>query len=281
MRLATGRFKGQGEEMRWFRLPQFFLVTPPVLNRATSLTVLHTKSPNMTAPYSLLSAVSYEQKLPWNLSATFSYTWERGVHLLRQRNVNAPLPDSSNLRPLPAQGPILEYESTGISKRHELVVALRGDFNAKLSVNGSYRLAFARSDTESPTTTPANSYDLSTEFSRAATDQGHQFYFEAYIALPWRVSLSPNIYVASGGPFNITTGSDDNGDTLFSDRPAFANASAPGAIITRFGVFNAHPQRGDAIIPRNFGRAPGEVSMNLNLSKTLGFGLSSASTAAG
>jgi len=200
------------------------------------------------------------------------------VHLLRTRNANAPLPDSPNLRPQPAQGPILEYESAGRSQRHEFVVALQGDLSNKLSFYSSYRLAFAHSDTDSPNTAPANSYDLSTEFGRAETDQRHQFYFEAYVGLPWGLQLSPNIYIASGGPFNITTGNDDNADTLFTDRPAFANASDPRAIITRFGVFNPHPQSGDMIIPRNFGRGPGEVSVDLNLSKTFTFGASSNGT---
>jgi len=226
-----------------------------------------------------MTTVSYQQALPWKLAATLSYTWAKGVHLLRTRNVNAPLPDSPNLRPLPAKGPILQYESTGKSTRHEFVVTLQGDLSEKLSFNGSYRLAFARSDTDSSNSAPANSYDLSKEFGRAKTDQRHRFYFEANVELPWRVYLSPNIYIASGAPFNITTGSDDNADTLFTDRPVFANASDPGAVITRFGIFNPHPQPGNTIIPRNFGRGPGEVSVDLNLSKTFTFGASSNSTA--
>ncbi len=272
------RFNGVRQEELIVQRPAFFLTIPPVLNRATSLSSLRTKSPGMNAPYSFLTTVSYQQALPGKLSATFSYSWAKGVHLLRTRNTNAPLPNSPNQRPLPAQGPILQYESTGRSKRHEFVAALQGDLSEKVSFNGSYRLAFAHSDTDSSNSAPANSYDLSTEFGRAKTDQRHRFYFEANVELPWHVYLSPNIYVASGAPFNITTGSDDNADTLFTDRPAFANAGDPGAIVTRFGVFNPNPQPGNAIIPRNFGRGPGEVSVDLNLSKTFSFGASSNST---
>jgi hypothetical protein len=84
--------------------------------------------------------------------------------------------------------------------------------------------------------------------------------------------LTPNISLRSGGPFNITTGRDNNGDNSFSDRPAFAKPGDPGAIATRFGTFNPFPLPGDEIIPRNFGQGPGSVSVNLGISKTFGFG---------
>src|SRR5207302_1258605 len=196
--IETERFDGVREQELVVQRPAFFLSIPTVINRATSLAALRTKSRDLTAPYSLLSTISFQQKLPARLSVTMRYTWERGLHLLRTRNVNAALPGSTD-RPLPTLGPLLQYESSGRSKRH-------------------------------------------------------QFVFDADFLLPWHIRLSPDIYVASSAPFNITTGSDDNGDTLFTDRPAFAKAGDAGAIVTRFGIFNPHPQPADAIIPRNFGR---------------------------
>lgn len=272
------RFNGVREEELVVQRPAFFPTIPAVINRATALTTLQPKSSNMNAPYLLMTSASYQQMLSGKLSATLSYSWADGVHLLRTRNINAPLPDNPGVRPQPALGPILQYESSGRSKRHEFGVSVQGDFNEKLSFNASYRLAFARSDTDSANSAPANSYDLRTEFGRTQADQRHRFYFEAYAELPWRIRLSPSINVASGAPFNITTGSDDNSDTLFTDRPAFSNIGDPGATVTPFGVFNPHPATGDRIIPRNFGSGTGEVSVDLNLSKTFDFGGSSNSS---
>src|SRR5207249_1474727 len=65
-----------------------------------------------------------------------------------------------------------------------------------------------------------------------------------------------------------------------TDRPAFAKAGAAGAILTRFANFNPRPQPGDAIIPRNFGRGAGEVSVNLSISRTFSFGRVSKGAAA-
>lgn len=267
------RFNGVRQEELVIQRPAFFATIPTEFNRATSLTTLRTKAAHLNAPSFFNSTVSYEHQLPGKLSATGAYTWERGTHLLRTRNVNAPLPAMPDVRPLATQGPILQYESTGVLKRHEFSVLLNGDLSDRFTFFGSYRLAFAHNDTDGARIAPANSYDLSTEFSRSEFDQRHQFYLEAYIALPWGVQLSPNVYAASGAPFNITTGSDDNGDTLFTDRPAFALAGEPGAVVTPFGVFNPNPQPSETIIPRNYGTGPHEVSVDLNLSKTFSYGL--------
>lgn len=37
--------------------------------------------------------------------------------------------------------------------------------------------------------------------------------------LPYDVDLVPVLFVSSGQPLNVTTGKDDNGDTIFNDRP--------------------------------------------------------------
>jgi hypothetical protein len=37
-------------------------------------------------------------------------------------------------------------------------------------------------------------------------------------------------------------------------------------------VFNPKPQPGDTIIPRNYGRGPGQFTVNMRLSRTFGFG---------
>jgi len=268
------RFDGVRQEELVIVRPPFFPVVPTIFNRASAQTTLRTKSPDLRAPAVFISTVSYEQRLPKNLTATISYNFERGNYLLRTRNVNAPL---NGLRPNSEVGAILQYESSGISKRHEFIVGLQGEINSKFNFYGSYRLAFARSDTNGANVAPADSYDLSSEYGRSNNDQRHQFYFETYIELPWKISFSPNLFIASAAPFNITTGADDNGDTLFTDRPAFAVAGNANVITTPFGIFNPRPQAGDKIIPRNFGRGAGEVSLNLNISRTFGFGPEKAS----
>src|SRR5438132_10074280 len=94
------------------------------------------------------------------------------------------------------------------------------------------------------------------------------------------MSLNPMVIVSSGAPFNITLGRDLNGDTLFTERPAFAtDLTKPGVIITRWGAFDPNPTIGEQIIPRNFGSGPGSLTTNLRISKTFGFGKETSTAA--
>nr|MBA3352840.1 TonB-dependent receptor [Blastocatellia bacterium] len=265
------RFDGIRQEELLVVRPPFFPSNPP-LDRATAQTTLRPKSANLEAPRTFVTSASYEHKLLQNLSATVAYTFERGLHLMRIRNINAPIPGTSGQRPDPTLGPVLQYESEGTSRRHELAASVYGQMSDRFSFFGSYRLASAKSDTDGTKLGPADSYNTAPELGYTILDRRHQFYFEAYAQLPGKISFSPNVYIASGAPFNITTGNDGNGDTLFTDRPAFAQAGTVGAVTTAFGTFRLQPQAGDAIIPRNYGRGEEMVSLNLNLSRTFAFG---------
>jgi hypothetical protein len=77
----------------------------------------------------------------------------------------------------------------------------------------------------------------------------------------------------SGRPFNITTGRDANGDTVFNERPAFAtDLSKPGVVVTEFGAFDPNPEPGQRLVPRNFGNGPAFFAVTLTASKTFNFG---------
>ena len=137
----------------------------------------------------------------------------------------------------------------------------------------TYVLNNTRSDTDGPDSFPANSYDLSIERGRSALDVRHSFYLGGWITGPWKLSFSPLIFVRSGAPFNITTGRDTNGDTLFTERPAFATDLARrSVVVSRFGAFDLDPIAGQTIIPRNYGRGPGFFSVNLGVSRSFSFG---------
>jgi hypothetical protein len=101
----------------------------------------------------------------------------------------------------------------------------------------------------------------------------HRFIIGGTINAPWGLRLNPLVMLTSGRPFNITTGRDTNGDSLFTERPAFAtDLTKPGVIVTRFGAFDPNPAPGQELIPRNYGDGPAFFNVNLGLSRTFGFG---------
>jgi Carboxypeptidase regulatory-like domain/TonB dependent receptor-like, beta-barrel len=280
-RLDTGitsdtiRFDGEHQQQFVIQRPDFFLSIPDSFaDSGPILPTTRIKSEGLNAPYVIQTNISYERQLPKNIFASASYDFFRGVHLLRLRNINAPtgFEDGEPTVPFPGEGPILQYESTGFSRRHQLRVGMRANINQKISMFSFYTLGFAHGDTDGSGTTPANPYDLTTEYGRLSADIRHTFNLVGNFTLPGAVRLTPSILMRSGGPFNITTGRDNNGDNQFSDRPAFAKPGDPFAIVSPFGVFNPLPLTGDQIIPRNFGDGPGAIYVNLGISRTFGFG---------
>jgi hypothetical protein len=278
----TLRLDGQHQQQFVITAPNFFPEIPDVLTGAIARQPsIRTKDRELNAPYTMMSMVSYERRLPKNIFASVAYTWQRGVHLLRTRNINAPIgfdpepgvpPPGAPILPIPGEGPILQYESTGFSTRHQLGLNLRTSINPRFSLFGGYVLASTKSDVDGAGSSPANPYDLSNEYSRAAMDSRHSFFVAGSIGLPWNLRANPMLRYYSGRPFNITTGRDNNLDTIFTDRPAFGIAGEPNTVVTNFGVFKLNPQAGDLIIPRNFGERPGAFTANLSLSKSFGFG---------
>lgn len=243
---------------------------------------------NLEAPYTIQSSLSLERSLPSNWTFTATYINSRSLHMLRARNINAPLPgtftpgnSSSGVRPFGNVGNIYQYESSGQLNQNQLLLSLNNRLNRHYSLFIRYSLSKAESDTDGAGSFPANQYDLSSEWGRANFDTRHRFIVGGTINAPWGIRLNPLIMLTSGRPFNITTGRDTNGDSLFTERPALAtDLTKPGVIQTRFGAFDPNPAPGQELIPRNYGTGPAFFNVNLGLSRTFGFG-GSRSDAAG
>ncbi|PYP84258.1 MAG: hypothetical protein DMF61_20390 [Blastocatellia bacterium AA13] len=274
--LDAVRLDGAHQRQLLIPSPAFFPNVPVSVSSQDGVferfSTLRIKAADLNAPYSIIGTVGYDRQLPKNMFMSVGYTWQRGVHLLRSRDLNAPAPGSGGIRPDPSQGQILEFESTGRSIRNEFRVTFRSNFSRTLSVFSNYILASTNSDTDSAYSLPANPFDLSAEYGRAGFDVRHRFFVGGQYALPWDVRVAPYIAVTSGPPFNIVTGRDNNLDASFIDRPSLVPAGTPGAIVTRIGIFNPDPVPGEQIIPRNFGNGPGQLNVNMNFSKTIGFG---------
>jgi carboxypeptidase family protein len=227
-------------------------------------------APDLDAAYSMQSSIGVERQLPGNftLSATFLATW--GRRQLRSRNINAPMADGS--RPLgTAAGNVYQVEATGRMNQYQAILGLNNRLSRRLTLFARGFFSRARSDTDGAGTFPANSYDLSGEYGRAAIDVPFRFVLGGNVVGPWGVRISPFVIASSGRPYNITVGRDLNGDSLFTDRPSFAtDPDAAGVVSTPYGLLDTRAI--GPVIPRNFGDGPGFVVMNLRVSKTISFG---------
>lgn len=244
---------------------------------------------DLQAPVVYLGGTQVERQLPKRFTLFAGLFLIRIQHVIRARDINAPIPGTNGGRPFGAVGEIYQYESSGRFNQNQLFIGFNNRFSRALTFFSSYSLSKTTNDTDGQGggLFPANSYDLTGEFGRAAFDVRHRFTFAGTINLPWQqVSLNPFIIVSSGAPFNITTGQDTNGDRLFTERPSFApvgvdcNNPAANIVCTPYGNVNLRPAAGEALIPRNFGQGPGFVSINMRISKTWNFGAIHSSSAA-
>ncbi|HEX8475102.1 MAG TPA: carboxypeptidase regulatory-like domain-containing protein [Pyrinomonadaceae bacterium] len=244
---------------------------------------------NLQAPYGMLAAIQVERQLPYGFTVfgvLFSF---RQRHAFVLRNINAPLPGTFRLgeanddvqRPFGnSVGDIYQYESSGTFNDVRGFLGIRNQLRNGLSIFANYQTGKARSNTDCifgnlGQCFPADSYNLAADYGRVSFFPRHRFILGGSLAIPkLNISLNPFVIASTGNFFNITTGQDNNGDRIFRDRPAFADAqTVPEDLrVTPYGNFDINPKPGQTIIPRNYGEGPSFFSFNLGISRTIGFG---------
>jgi hypothetical protein len=122
------------------------------------------------------------------------------------------------------------------------------------NVSANYGFYSLYGDSDGPFSTPSDNYNLKSDWGRQ-TQPRHQFNATVNSKFFYGVFLTGTMTTNSGTPYNITTGSDDNFDTNFNDRPA--------------GVH------------RNSGTGLGYIVFNFNISKAIFFGKGGAATGSG
>jgi hypothetical protein len=264
--------------------PQFFLADTPSADQLAAMSrtapTLYQPNPNLRTPYTMQTGLTLERQLTKTANLSLTYLNARGVHQFFTENINAPICSTLPCDPTAAPHPlgiidnVYQYQSEGIFKQQQLIINGSVRMGTKLSLFGYYTLNYANSDVAGAGTFPSFDNNISLDYGRAAFDVRHRVFFGGTMGLPYNFRLSPFLIAQSGVPFNIITGQDVNGDSIFNDRPAFATPqSIPQNVVTnKFGSFDLVPQPGESLVPINSLTSAGRFSLNLRLSKTFGFG---------
>lgn len=162
------------------------------------------------------------------LGVRADYLWQRGLGQYRSVNVNAPV---LGARPNPALGNISQIESTGRRATDRLMVAMNLRVpKHRIFGNVMYQLSSMRNMADSALALPSNSLDPDADWGPSAQDVRHRLFVLLNAPLPYGLRVSVNSQASSARPYNITTGLDANGDTVFTDRPeGVTRNSARGA----------------------------------------------------
>ena len=289
--LSARRYNGIVQQQYVVTNPDFFPSIPSIAALAGMQTkqVIQEVDSKLRAPYVMQSSLTVERQLPAGSTIAVTYTNSHGLHSLRSVDINAPLPETydpavpgTGVFPFGNPNPLFLMTSSGVYNQNQLAVNVNAKVKRNVSLTGSYTWNHAKSNTDGLGTFPANPYDSASEYGPAATDIRHTVSASGTIDTKWNIRLSPLINIQSGAPFNITTGSDLYGTTLFNGRPGIAtDASKPGLIPTPYGLLDPNPVPGEPILPRNYGRGPGQVSVNLRIAKTVAFGPEQGGTSSG
>jgi len=280
------RLNGSNQQQYVVNQPNFYPIVPPegspLLNTAKSFPTVYQIYPQLQPSYVMQTAVSVERQINKNANVAVSYLNTQGRHQYLTRNINAPLPGTydptnpaSGVRPYgDAAGNIYQYESAGTMEQNQLIVNANVRVGSKVSLFGWYTLNYVNANTTGANSFPNNQYNLAQNYGPTSYDVHNRAFIGGTVALPRGIRVNPFLVVQSSQPFNITLGQDYNGDSIFNDRPTFATPGLPGQtiMVTKWGTFNLTPLPGQTVIPPYYGSGPGRFSLNLRVSKTIGFG---------
>jgi hypothetical protein len=255
--------------------------TPSCGSTATATSpTLYNIDPHLRSEYYVLTGLTAERTFGKIGSISVNYLRSKGDDLWISRNINAPLPGTfifgqpnSGIRPLGGTQNIYQFSSNGSSLANTVFANAQLHPTKNINIFLFTKERKASSDTGSASSFPTNQYDVAADYGRISSP-AFSLFTGANIKLPYGFVVNPFVALLSRAPFNITTGADLNGDTIYNDRPSFATAASPAASVykTPFGAFNANPLPGEKIIPINYGNGPRFTYTELGLRKTFGFG---------
>jgi hypothetical protein len=246
-----------------------------------SAQTLYSAASALRTPYIVEFAGGADQQVSRFGTISINYLHSQGTHQLATQNLgyNFASPQASTAS--------YQYFSEGVFNQNQLIVNGRVQTSKRISLFGYYTFNSAHGDTSGAgafLTTPGN---LAADYGRTTFDVRNRILLAGSISLPKFIQLSPFMIGQSGNPYNITTGSDNNNDTIFNDRPVFgpANGIAAGQsgtnTIAGCGSFVQPPTTGSyTTIPINYCTGPTLFTLNLRATKTFGFGASTAAAAA-
>jgi len=239
----------------------------PLGTGSATITTLRAPLGQLTQTPSLQSHFGVEHEFPRHWHAQANLYVAQAWDILRSRNVNAPLDDSpTGARPLAANEDIDQYQQTGHLHGDVLFLGIDQHSLRRLQVFAGYIRMDLRTNADSDSAFPQSSLSDKGEMARPSYQATHHFIVFSTLTLPRKVSFSTQFDAASGLPYNVTTGFDNNGDGVVNDRPYLATANDTTVYATRFGPLAS---TGDgATIGRNAGTLPWNVHLDMNMSRS-------------
>ena len=259
-------------------------VKPPNPTSSTSAPTYWTIAPNFHAALDMQAAIGVDRQISKGVTGNITYLYSRGIHDFLSNNTTAPyFNGATNTYPnAPLTAPatnIYQFQSGGVYREDQLMATVHAQLK-KLTIFSYYAYTNAKGDTSGVSHFPSNASDPGQDYGPTTFSIRNRFLILGNVNLPYAVSFAPFFVYNSGTPYTIKIGSDLTANNQFNARPAYAPASdcAPGTNSTRYyatsyGCLDANPiGTNEKIIPYGSGTGPSNYSLNLRVSKVIGFG---------
>jgi Carboxypeptidase regulatory-like domain len=260
--------------------------TPTTITGCTAGTGSSAARPSVAAAgnglrssYLMETAGTVEQQVGKYASVTVTYLNARGEHQFLTRT----FPGTANVCPIAASSAFYVNctQSEGIFRQNQINTNINVRTPKGTSIFGYYSANWADSNLSGIT----DPFHPAVDYGRATFAVRSRLSLGGTIPLPFLITASPLIFAQSGSPYNVTTGSDNNLDGNFDDRPSFANGATSGNCFSA-STFNARtsttpvytPGETYTEVPINYCTGPANVAFNLRLNRTFGFGPKTAPT---
>ena len=246
-------------------------------------------APTLRAPYVEQFAGGFDQSVGKHATVSVNYLHTLGVHQLNIQDADYPQPAelaANPATPIP-EAVNYQYFSEGEFHQDQMNVNVRSQTTRWLTLFGYYSLNFAKGDSSGGGAEVSENYDLQADLGRTTFDRRNFGVVFGSISLPKFFQVSPFIISQSGQPYNVTTGNDAPEDSFFNQRPeavplSMVNGSTIRAIPgCDLGFAQPGTVAGYGTAPINACTGPNLFTLNLRITKTIGFGEKVASSRGG
>lgn len=182
---------------------------------------------DMQTPYAAQATLGIQRELGSRTVLTVDGVWARGYHLLAGHDLNYPnLDDPQRRRPDSNFQAITAYETRGNSWYKAVQASVGRPHTGGVAYFVAYTLSKSERDTEDFRFAPQDQRDYAADRGPGANDSRHRFAANVTAELPLALRAAGVLTARSALPYNITTGTDTNGDGLSTDRPAGVGRNA-------------------------------------------------------
>ena len=253
-----------------------FMIYDPVYGNptagATPIDTVRRFSPHLSNSSSLTENVGGAWEFVKGWSAMADFTLSRIWDDIRSANINSPFdgsPYGQRALGIPQMN-LLEMQNSAHASVNDEYVGIQ-HYEKRYSIFvGGVRVEVVGTSDASHFSTAQSAFSDVGERAPFSSQPIWQLFAESSLSLPYKLQFSEDLTSQGDQHFNITSGFDRNGDGDFNDRPYYASAASPDAVLTRYGYLT-----NDAVgtpIRRNLGVMPWKVYLQANLQRSFPIG---------